>query len=223
MPMKFEESSVWDDPFVRSIRKSVDVDMEAFNKISAVQALLSTDSLDPFTAGVLLAASGRIKGELPNDVRKAVETLNARNLLAEGPEYLFKADDTAALKIAMATLTYETTGAGFDKTKGQADQRRADVQKGIDIMAEIADRLVESGAHLAIEPKLVEKFAEGLDNMRQVEQFASRKKMLNEAASSLKYAMMQGNRADVVHHAPRIDPDSGYMRFKNDARTRFRL
>lgn len=224
--MKFEDSPIWDDPFVKEIRQSVDADLEALNKVPAVKSLLETGSLDAETAAVLIAATGRVTGELPARVKKGVTLLeDSMRLYSEGPAFLFDAEDASVLKITLATLSSETTGEGFAKIKelAAAGQRRADLQKGVDLMTEISDRLVESGAHLAIEPKLVERFAEGLENMKQVEPFSSRRKMLNEAASALKYAMMQGAAAEVTHHAPRIDPDSQYSRLKNDARNRFKL
>jgi hypothetical protein len=222
--MKVEESDIWEDPFVQDIRKAVDADLDALNKTPAVRALLATNSLDPLTAGVLIAATGSPKGELPRRVKEAVDLLESSSrLYSEGPGFLFQSEDTTVLKITVATLAHETTGEGFEKTKSVAAGRKSEVQKGVDLMADIADRLVESGAHLAIEPKLVERFAEGLDNMKQLEDFSSRRKMLNEASSALKYAMMQGNAAEVTHRAPRVDPDSQFIRLKNDAKSRFKL
>lgn len=221
--MKFEESDIWDDPLIQSLRKSVDVDLDALNKVPALRVLLETDSLDPQTAGVLMAATGRMSQSVPQSIRDGVALLESGRIHSEGPGFLFKAEDTAVLKITIATLAQETTGAGFEKTKSLAPQRKDDVQKGIDLMAEIADRLVETGAHLAIEPKLVERFAQGLDNVKELEQFSSRRRMVNEAASALKYAMMVGNAAETTHRAPRIDPDSQYIRYKNDAKSRYRL
>lgn len=224
--MKFEDIPIWDDPFVKEIRKSVDVDLDALNGVRAVKLLLETGSLDAETAAVLIAATGRVTGTLPAAVKNGVSLLqDSTRLFTEGSEFLFKAEDATVLKITLATLSAGTTGEGFATIKELSAKgtRKADLQKGVDLMTEISDRLIESGAHLAIEPKLVERFAEGLENMKQVEPFSSRRKMLNEAASALKYAIMQGAAAEVTHHAPRIDPDSQYARLKNDARNRFKL
>ena len=59
--------------------------------------------------------------------------------------------------------------------------------------------------------------------MKQLEEFSSRRKMVSEASAALKYAMMRGAAAEVTHHAPRVDPDSQFIRLKNDAKSRFKL
>ncbi|HYD16998.1 MAG TPA: hypothetical protein VEF76_00800 [Patescibacteria group bacterium] len=221
--MKFEQTNIWNDPLVQKTRNAVSIDLDALNAVPAVKALIAADALDPVTAAGVMAASGTVKGAIDARVADVISLLESPKLRGEGPDYLFKADDCAALKIIMGTLIAETTGVGFQKTLSQAEARKGDVQKGIDMMAQIADLLVETGAHNAIEPKLVEQFIDGLDNMKQLAGYASRRTMVNEASASLKYAMMQGTANDVTYHAPRIDPDSQYAALKHVARGKLRL
>lgn len=214
--MKFEDSPLWNHPLVAQTRSSVSFSSADLNAVPAAKVLLAADALDPVTASSLIAAAGNIRGKIEPCIADVVSLLQSPKLHADGPDYLFKAEDTAALKIIMGTLIAETTGEGFKRT--QAIATRADVQRGIDMMAQIAELLVETGAHNAIEPKLVEKFIEGLENMKPLAGHSPRRKMVNEAGAGLKYALMQGNAADIAYHAPRIDPASNHAALKHIAR-----
>lgn len=218
--MKIENSKLWNDPLVRETLENVAPDLDDLNDSAYLRVLVETDSLDALNLSYLISETGSVFGTLPPSVEAFSERMNI-TAMREKPEILFEAEDTSGLKMVLAVLVSETTGAGLEKMKSAMGGRMQDFRQGMDLIMELADRMVETGAVHNLPPALVEKFTEGLDNVKPLMEQTSRRKVMAEASASLKFAMQRGNVEEVC--APRIDPDSQYARLKSVARTKLKL
>lgn len=222
--MKIEDTALWNDPLVRETLDNVAPDMAALNAVPALKALRETEALDALTLAYLVSETGTVFGTLSPQVEAFGELVASGNL-HEALDALFRPENASALRLVMAVLVTETTGEGLEKTQAAiaSGRRKDEFRAGMDIMLEIADRLVTSEAVYALPPALVEKFAEGLDNMKPLQELSVHRKVMGEASASLKYAMMQANAEDIAVAAPRIDPESQYAQLKPLARAKLRL
>lgn len=218
--MRIEDTDIWNDELVRETLENVAPDLDDLNASPYLRVLVETDSLDALNLSYLISETGSVFGTLPPAVEAFSERMNI-SAMREKPEIVFGGDDTSGLKMVLAVLVSETTGEGLEKMKSAMGGRMSDFRQGMDLIMELADRMVETGAVHNLPPALVEKFTEGLDNLKPLIDQSSRRKVMAEAAASLKFALQQGAAEEV--HAPRIDPDSQYARLKQVARTKLKL
>ena len=185
----------------------------------ALAMLADMGALDSVTAAVLVAesiASGSASPEeladiVPAQVGEVLRLLGDSGGLLAGAA--FSSGNIPATKLGMATLAEMLTGPELRELE-RADPREkqmAMMQIGaIGFTAvDIADAMKEHSLFDKMPAPLVERFAEGLENLASLSDSKSMKRFFTEASNGLKEGMLKANSKDLTEPKPPEGPAPG--------------
>lgn len=203
-------TEVLNDPLVLQSLQSAGLgpqDANLGNYAPLLDILASVDSLDSIAAAsIVMMDARRGATNLPREVREVVDVLGNDMMAYAGPGALFGTDNATLHKIGMASLANAVTPAELARAQNELRGSQLKEQMGevADAMMLAVERVVEAKTYATMSPKLVDKFAEGLEAIKPYAEGKTLKRLLTLAGQSLKDAIAKDNAASIT--APQQKP-----------------
>lgn len=189
--------------------------------------LAETDSLDSISAAVMVSEQYRswvsisdVKGKLNKDVADTLELMESEAMMMS-PEALIKSGNPYALKMAIAMVTGITTGEEFEEMKQAGPEGAMMIGQIMGPLTDLADHLSEDGNWKALPPKLLDRYIEGLESLKDLSNSKTQKRVITEIISTLKEEIAKDNAAQMTEPSTpsaQPAPDSPFVQLKDQAK-----
>lgn len=231
--MRIQDTDVWNELVVQETVAMVgdlgEIGMNGdVNENPIMKVMLETGCLDPLAVSAVLAGENDTlfhSGALPPPVQEVLDLSRATRVREEGPGHIFTARNASALCVVLAEFSSEVTGDAYSKLLDRHDfsELKPHIDAGAHNVVALADGMIETGMLRDISPKLLDKFIEGMENVRQMAESSVLKRGIASAVQSLKAAIAETAAEELTSAAPRIDPNSPYEQMKQLAKTKFKV
>lgn len=167
----------------------------------ALAALADADTLDSVTAAALIAVGARADSRgLPRPVREAVEILSSPAVAYLGPLAMFESDNPAVHKIGLASVAAGLSGRELQRAQNDLSGRRfrEEMTEVIEASLMMIDRVIESGTWKDMSPKLIDRFTDGLQNLKPLAGGKTRQRLIDISVQALKAEVAKGAAAEIT-------------------------
>ena len=186
-----------------------------------LELLEKTDTLDSVTAAAVIATDmvrgARINSQLAKlepkvaEVVKLLNEVDSHDSSVAGLATLVDSGNPVALKLAVAVIAMSAKGEDLEYAKRQRGSGHMEemLREFVDVSIEVADALVQNDRWNELSPALINQFVKGVENVGDLVQGSTRKKLLADTLESLQETLAQNNIALPVKKAPVIQPSAG--------------
>ena len=229
--MRIQDTEVWNDPLVQETLAGIAelgdlADSGDPGDAPIMKMLLETECLEPLAVSMALGMNAFDQRVLPAQVHEALELAEARRVREEGPAHLFASGNASALRFVLAEFASEATGEAYQNLLKRPDfnEIKPHVEAAAENVVALADGLVETGLWREMPPKLLDKFIESMENVRDMSGSGLAKRGIASSIAGLKTAVAEGTAREMAElRAPCVDPSSRYETMKHIAKTKYRL